>query len=94
MLLVTRNELPMRLTEYTDEHGVKWITPARAAEIWNERAIKEYGKDEAHYTRWSVSQRKGLKTLILPGGRLYREDDIQKIPLRPHPPRKEKATIN
>ena len=85
------NEIPMRLTEFIDEHGVKWITPHRVAEIWNERVVNEYNKDRTYqnYTRFSVVHRADLRkegdSIILPGGRLYREERIRNIPLRPHP---------
>jgi hypothetical protein len=68
---------------YTDEHGVAWITAARVAEIWNKIALEKYGV-EANYTRWSVyKRREQLPFIDTPLGRLFREDAIATIPLRP-----------
>lgn len=91
ILLRKESEVCMRVHEYIDEQGVKWITPHRTAEIWNERVIHQYEKSSEYqnYTRYSVIHRKELHnekdSLILPGGRLYREERIRTIPLRPHP---------
>jgi hypothetical protein len=70
--------------EFTDSEGNNWITPAKVADIWNERAINEY-KREGNYTRWSVYQRrKKLKRMQTPLGDLYLESEARTTPLRPH----------
>jgi hypothetical protein len=70
--------------EYTDPEGKIWITAAKVADIWNERAINEY-KREGNYTRWSVYQRREkLTRMQTPLGDLYLESEAKITPLRPH----------
>ena len=72
----------MSVDEYTDQQGVKWVSPGRAAEIWNEIA-KEQGV-EASYTRWSVrARRKELGGIETPLGFLYPEEKVRSTKLRP-----------
>jgi len=81
----------MTVDEYTDTQGVKWISPGRAAEIWNERA-KELGI-EAHYTRQSVRARRGkLGGIETPLGFLYSEEKVRSIKLRPRSKRRPDVT--
>jgi len=74
---------------FTDSEGKVWLTPARVAEIWNERA------KSSTYTRWSVYQRrKKLERIQTPLGDFYSEDVAWKTPLRPHPERPDVAQRN
>lgn len=83
-----------RKQEYIDKQGVKWVTPARVAEIWNERALKERGVT-SRYTRWSVFQRREkLTRMNTPGGDLYLESEVQIISLHPHPARPDVTEKN
>lgn len=76
----------MGTEEYIDPDGRKWISAAKVADIWNERAKAE-GHD-SNYTRFSVRQRrKDLKWIQTPLGYLYLESSEQKdsartLPLR------------
>jgi hypothetical protein len=83
--ITTRGLNVSRSQEFIDEYGVKWVTPARVAEIWNERAEKEHGVT-GRYTRFSVFQRREQFTRkSTPGGDLYLESEAWSKKLRPHP---------
>ena len=73
----------MSVEEFIDQNGVKWVSPGKAAEIWNERA-KEQGV-ESGYTRWSIrARREELGGMQTPLGFLYPEEKVRSIKIRPH----------
>ena len=76
---------------FTDEHGVRWVTAAKVAEMWNAEALKR--GIEANYTRWSVyARRNDIPFLDTPLGRLFREDKATEISLRPRATTREDTT--
>ena len=91
-ILTSLGESMKRDQDYIDAEGKTWITSAKAAEIWNQRARDEH-KVEGHYTRWSVYQRREkLKKMDTPLGDLYLEEEIRSVGLRPHPRRPDVTT--
>ncbi len=71
----------MGAEEYIDSEGRRWISPARVAELWNERAHAD--GHESNYTRFSVRQRRsGLTAMQTPLGYLYLEESARTISLR------------
>lgn len=95
MQILTDEVLVARQKEFIDGNGAKWITPARVAEIWNEKAQSEHDV-AGRYTRWSVYQRRAdfKRKLATPNGELYTEEEARGMPLRPHPKGRPDITNN